>query len=414
MDRRSLSDGIPGMLLPGVFAAVLGTVGLQAQQVVDLPADDVPLSADFEPVYRIGSALAENEWEEFRDIQHMGFDDAGHLYMLDAPGSAAGTRIVIVDAAGRYVNDFGRHGDGPGEFRSPRQMVVWPDGGVLVEDIMHRGYHVFGRAGDFEHMVREAAGSDMRPERTGTRTVLGASRDGSNDRGRTIIRSDLSSGDVSERTLVEAWTPRRADEVGSHVATGLEGLVRGVWGFEPALLFDALPSGGIAFSDSSAYAIKVADPSGGISRILRRPIPPMPATEEVRRAERERRLDAARKRPMMGGDWSSAQVAILNSLLDSQEAEVENMRFFPEVPVIASLRATWDGTLWVERSTEPDENETGPIDVITPDGRYVGTFPRGRLAMPDAFGPDGLVAFIETDEFDVPVIVVSRLPSAIR
>lgn len=34
--------------------------------------------------------------------------------------------------------------------------------------------------------------------------------------------------------------------------------------------------------------------------------------------------------------------------------------------------------------------------------------------MPDAFGPDGLAAFIELDEFDVPSVVVRRLPVEVR
>ena len=63
---------------------------------------------------------------------------------------------------------------------------------------------------------------------------------------------------------------------------------------------------------------------------------------------------------------------------------------------------------------EPGATLPGPIDVIGSEGRYSGTFPVGQLEMPDACGPDGLVAFIETDEFDVPVITVRRLPSPIR
>ena len=90
------------------------------------------------------------------------------------------------------------------------------------------------------------------------------------------------------------------------------------------------------------------------------------------------------------------------------------MRFFPEVPVIAALRATPRGTLWIQRSMEPGADEPGPIDVISRDGSYVGTLAPGQPNMPDAFGPDGLVAFIETDEFDVPIITVRRIPNAIR
>ena len=43
------------------------------------------------------------------------------------------------------------------------------------------------------------------------------------------------------------------------------------------------------------------------------------------------------------------------------------------------------------------------------DGRYLGTYPAGAVAMPDAFGPDGLVAFIERNEQDVQTVVVRRM-----
>ena len=105
---------------------------------------------------------------------------------------------------------------------------------------------------------------------------------------------------------------------------------------------------------------------------------------------------------------------MIDRYLEAQRAGVENMQFHAEVPVIAAVRVTWDGSLWVERSTEPGTDGPGAIDVLTPDGRYVGTFPTGQLEMPEAFGPDGLAAFVDTDEFDVPVITVGRLPREVR
>ncbi len=44
----------------------------------------------------------------------------------------------------------------------------------------------------------------------------------------------------------------------------------------------------------------------------------------------------------------------------------------------------------------------------------MGTYPTGATAMPDAFGPDGLAAFIELDELDVASVVVRRLPAEVR
>lgn len=37
-----------------------------------------------------------------------------------------------------------------------------------------------------------------------------------------------------------------------------------------------------------------------------------------------------------------------------------------------------------------------------------------EAATESLFGPDGLVAFVETNEYDVATIVVKRLPEAVR
>ncbi|WP_419933794.1 hypothetical protein [Candidatus Palauibacter sp.] len=413
-------------VLTAVVPAVLGAVGFHAgaavaQEVVDLPAEDRLLSPDLELVYRIGSAGAEAEWEEFSSIESLWFDGAGNLHLMDQAGGFLGrARIVVVDSAGGLVAEFGRSGDGPGEFRAPRQMYVWADGSTLVQDIMHMGYHVFAAGGEFERMLGRDLGSDMRPERTGGRSILGGSGNPSaGEEGRAILRFDLSSedpssGEVPAQRLVEVWAPREA-EARSHEAGDIEDMVRAEWAFEPALLFDVLPSGGVAFSDSSAYAIKLTDASGAVSRVLRRPIRPLPVTEAMRREERERRLERLRNRPVsVRGTPSPDAMATMNFLVEGQMREVENMRFYPEVPVVAAVRTTWDGTLWVQRSAEPGAEEPGPIDVLAPDGRYLGTLAPDVLEMPAAFGPGGLVAFVEADAFDVPVITVRRLPPVLR
>ena len=46
---------------------------------------------------------------------------------------------------------------------------------------------------------------------------------------------------------------------------------------------------------------------------------------------------------------------------------------------------------------------------MTPAGEYIGTLPPDGLRTPDAFGPDGLLAYIESDEMDVPTVRVVRL-----
>jgi len=403
------------MWITGGLATVLGPTCLHAQEILDLPAEDSPLSANFEPVYRIGSAQAAAEWEEFFAIQGIGFDSAGNLYLLDGADTDGGRRVVVVDPAGRHVRDFGRVGDGPGEFQMATQLMVWADGRSLVSDRL-RGYHVFSPDGQFEHTAQESGGfmvmtrTGLRPERTGSRTVLVRDE-------RSILRMDLSSAEIGGGVLVEGWVPRERTEL-PPVFDFEETLetVGEEWGFEPEVLFDAMPAGGVAFSDSSAYAIKLTDVSGAVVRVLRRPIRPLPVTERMQRAERERRLEQESNRQFTqrGDDPPPQVLEMINRYQEAQRAGVENMQFHAEVPVIAAVRVSWDGSLWVERSTEPGTAGPGAIDVLAPDGRYLGTLPAGQLEMPDAFGPDGFVAFVETDEFDVPVITVRRLPRQVR
>ncbi|MCY3612481.1 MAG: hypothetical protein OXH51_13200, partial [Gemmatimonadetes bacterium] len=60
---------IGGLWIAGGLDTASGATVLHAQEILDLPAEDSPLSANFEPVYRVGSAQAAAEWEEFFAIQ---------------------------------------------------------------------------------------------------------------------------------------------------------------------------------------------------------------------------------------------------------------------------------------------------------------------------------------------------------
>ena len=90
------------------------------------------------------------------------------------------------------------------------------------------------------------------------------------------------------------------------------------------------------------------------------------------------------------------------------EGRIQSMEFGEEGPALAGLVTDWAGHLWVKR-TGARVGEEGPIDVLSGEGSYLGTLAPGEFQIPDAFGPDGLAAYIETDEMDVPRVVVKRL-----
>jgi hypothetical protein len=75
------------------------------------------------------------------------------------------------------------------------------------------------------------------------------------------------------------------------------------------------------------------------------------------------------------------------------------------------MRADVTGRIWIER-TGLRTGERGPVDLFDEGGRYIGTI-TGQT-MPDAFSRSGLAAWIETGEFDVPIVTVRRLRAGWR
>ena len=125
-----------------------------------------------------------------------------------------------------------------------------------------------------------------------------------------------------------------------------------MWGLVPPLVFDALPGGGIAFSDSSAYATKITQPSGEVLRVLRRPIDPGPATDRARQAEKDRELARLGLSRDLSGRVPPDVLALAGVFRAAHARAIEDMQFFPEVPVLHALRTMWEGNVWVQRRGE--------------------------------------------------------------
>ena len=444
---------------PFLLAIVLPAPrSLPAQEVVDLPARDHRLDADFEELFRIG-VLDGEDWEMLGTVMHVAFDESGNLYIVDGsgamspgdgtrvmgPGSGA-TRVLVFDASGNFLREFGTSGEGPGEFNMAAGFAVMRDGTTIVADLGHRAYQLFDTDGGFLRMVRAGEGdgpggfawtllADPRGGAafTGSFGNRGAMIDfGGEDAGpptSPITRLGLAGEEVQTDTIIEAWLPPRAEaglklpgNIGvsegdrGTLADALSGLSQPSI-FEPPLLAGVLPDGAIVYSDSSAYALKVTRPDAGeVTRIIRRPIRPEPVTPRIEKEHREKQ-EAARREGSGGGSMpmrvftpGGRDPGGLNPTIP---LELPEPTYYHELSVLRDLSTTWDGSIWVRRRGDEPESG-GPIDVVTFDGRYVGTFPEDATEMPGAFGPNGVAAFIELDEFEIARVVVRRLPAAVR
>ena len=450
-NRRPTPARIRPIFMTLLGAALAASLPLSAQEVVELPGRDQRLDADFEEVFRVG-ALSGESWEMLGTVREVGFDAQGNLYVFDGLGSGVfggeGLRVLVFDPSGNFVREFGSSGEGPGEFNSPAGYAVMRDGTTIVSDLGHRAYQIFDESGNFVRMVSTSDG----PERVSISTGImadprggaviaanagisisssGFSASSTPPTSRPVLRVGLEGGVIETDTVADGWLPPRGEpgeglpaniRVGDrsvNLGSMLGGLVMpGI--FEPTLLAGVLPDGGLVYSDSSAYALKVTPPdSRDVSRIITRPFRPEPVTDRIKEEyeeEQERRREE-------GGAPSGGSVVMFRSSSSSgggggsqpasMSFELPERSYFPELPVLRALFTTWEGRIWVRRRGDEPQSD-GLIDVLTAGGDYMGTFREDATEMPDAFGPDGLAAFIELDDFDVERVVVRRLPAAIR
>ena len=396
-----------GIVVIALTSALAADV-LAAQEAIDLPAEDRPLDARLEELFSVGSSGGD-EWDVFGDIGAVAFDGAGNLYIFDAQA----LRISVVDPAGTLVRQFGRPGQGPGEFAgsgASSRLAVMPNGRTIVFDSGRFAFNVYDAQGEFERTIGFRSGTSfvflpaLQAERSGdavlaTGHVVLASwppdPEGLESGMRPILRLVLRGEEAVVDRAGRGWAPPDAR------------------GFAPVFAAGSLPGGGVALTDSSDYAIKIFTPGGEVARVLKRPFRPEPATERAMEAERDRWLSEAMAVLEEAAGRAEGPAADVHRMgVERERQRIQSMEFHEEIPVVRALKTSWRGSIWVQRRGEEPSTD-GPIDVLTPEGEYVGTYAANALAMPSALGPEGLVAFVERDALDVATVVVKRLPSEI-
>lgn len=243
---------------------------------------------------------------------------------------------------------------------------------------------------------------------------------------RPVVYYPLAEGDSEGgRVVYEAWDlPAEPDLENQNLpmSGGASFSVRmpAERAFEPGLYTAVLPDGRIVVADSLGYRLKLVDLEGQVVGTLERPVPPTPVTDAIREKEKERRLAALEEgsgpqqmtivvRGTSGSGGSTGGQVDPAAVRQMQERRLESMTFGPVIPVIEDVAVDGEGRIWVQRSSGVP-GEDGPTDILTADGAYIGTFPPDGLRIPRAFGPNGLLVRVETDEYDVPTLVVERLP----
>jgi hypothetical protein len=394
-----------------------------AQEQIDLPGRDHPLRMDVQEVFSVGS-ITGDEWETFSRLTGAAFDEQGNLYLLDADNF----RVVKVGPDGSLVAEMGGEGEGPGEFGMPFALSVTREGEVRVFDFGYGGFAFFNPDGSYKTSVPMADGMMIFPSGSllshpaggvlsaggGGMRIQRGPDGGMNFPTTRPVNLFSFSAEVEVTTVYEGWNPATAGGEPKLRTTGGGGIqiqAPPIRAFDPEIMAGILPDGRIAVVDSTTYQVKLFRPGGEVEQVLRRPFSPREVTRRDREAEKDRRLEAMAAsggpRIMMRTDDGTTSRIATSQARAMAESRLESMEFADEIPLVVGMAVDWSGRIWVERNGDR-VGEEGPIDVLSPEGSYLGTLSPGEAKIPDAFGPGGLAAFIETDELDVPRVVVRR------
>ena len=421
--RRSLSGA--GLCLLAACGGD-GGGGAPAGGSGAMDSPDFTIAPAYEPRW-IAGAMDGEDWEVFGSIADLVFNEAGDLFILDEQAA----HVVVLDRDGVYLRTISRQGEGPGELTDPASIALLADGRLAVFDAARSGIQFFTPAGEFAESAPfdptqgapTGAGAwlsdgsiitDREFVVSGTEANMSVSSSvgGSGDApGRPIARYQP---DGTRQLLYTAWEPPQptgdaAEATGGSFSFNLSP----VRAFDPGLHFAALSDGRLAVVDSSGYRIRLIGEDGIVGEVLERPLTPARVTNAVRDAERERRLAE------LEGNRSPTTLSIAgrpdirmpddfaNQLQEALRARIEEMTFAEVIPAIEAVAVDADDRLWVARTPLPDQE--GPIDIVTPDARYLGTIQPGGLRIPDAFGPDGLMAYVGTHNLGYPIVRVVQL-----
>ena len=410
---------IQDIAIPVLMAAI--QVPVAAQEVARLPQRDQAMTGSLSQVFAVGREEGERH-EVFSNVPSVTFDADGNLYIVDRDEG----RVLVFTKDGRFLRQIARHGEGPGELRIPMAVAVTSDGRVAVFDMANRAVSLFDREGSYQSLARLDAqyGMIQAPIRAGARggLLIAGSQVAMGGRGTPpAIRDSVPillmtlGDDAQTRPIFSAPSPAPRLAV-SGGENSREVRITQPPTFSPSVSWAPMPDGRLAVAFGTDWRVRIVGPNGTVTSILERPIRARSVSERDKEAARAARREAlasgagmvrienvnGRERMSVGGSGLPA---------DQIERMLQSMEFAAVVPVIRGIRTDAEGRIWVQREGGPGAVDH-PIDIVSSAGVYLGTL-RGE-ALPDAFGPGGLAAFITANDLGVQSVVVKRMPAGWR
>lgn len=356
-----------------LFTAPVALAGAAERRLPPRATTPASELGDAHRVLRIGGD-GEAEFGHVADVAPSTSGDT--LYVLDGMSAS----VSAFGADGRFLFAFGGKGGGPGEFRTPVQLLVLPwSGEVAVWDAGAQRLTVHTPAGAPVRVLAPGA-ADARGRVRRIRAAAGGyvmevyadplEVEAHRQRG-ALVRLDTAArrpDTLFHFPLAGVRASHHEAAPGSSVTTWLE---PPVWSPEPR--WDLFVDGTVLFAPGGPDDVYRVAPSGAVTRVHR----PHHAARVTRR-DRLRRLEGERDRRKLAS--RETPLAVLEPL---------NRGFFAAVrPAVTGVLAGPGGALWTRgfETRESWEGFSRTWEAVGADGRA-----SGRIRVPAGFEPVRIV-----------------------
>ncbi|HLL46206.1 MAG TPA: 6-bladed beta-propeller, partial [Longimicrobiaceae bacterium] len=334
-----------------------------------LPAERAPEIPPARRVFSRGAADGDERYL-FGQIADVATSSGGDtVYVLDRMER----RVKAFDAAGEFLFDFGRGGDGPGEYQSPSSLVTLPwNGRLAVWDWEQQRLTILTPQGKVVETLRPLAEGKQGVVRTGQR--LRAYRDGfvievrsdpltvppSRQRGYMVRLDTLGQ---ARDTVLDFAVPTIEAEQRTYGTRSTSYHWSAPPHFTPRPTWDAFPDGSVAFVPGGPYEIYRVGADRSVRRVTRPWTP-----RAITRRERMINLRESQERGQYG---QGIPMLLLEAI---------NRKYFAAArPMLSGALALEDGGVAARRFDVDDEWEgrSRTWDEYAPAGA-----PRGSLRYP--------------------------------
>jgi hypothetical protein len=322
-------------------------------------------------------------------------DSQGRILVLDV----AVQEIRLYSPEGTYLRTLATRGEGPGELKSARDLLMGPGDTLLVPDWGNQRMNRFAPDGSF------AGDARFWPRREGLSITFRANSAG-------LIVEQVSSfvqggADLENpRYFFVRWAAGRTRSDTLLAFTSETEVVDEPW-YAPQPCWDVTNGGGLLFGVSDQYRFKVISSDGALERIVTRAYEPEPVSQE----------DIERAVSHLEARWRSM------GLSPSTRAELSQQQHFNELfPAFRALYEGPSGTTWAQKQKPPSEMVEGEApphtwpsdwarqewDVFDSGGRFLGAVTMPPRFTPAVFRGDRIYG-VSTDELGIPWVVQLRV-----